>query len=56
MSSHLRKCHHPSSFLCCAAGKLRIMICDMDEIKGTNEKTGANTRESLLCIDYTRKS
>ena len=32
------------------------MICDMKEIKGTNKVTGANTIESLMCIDYTRRS
>eukprot|EP00522_Entomoneis_paludosa_P001599 CAMPEP_0172472656 /NCGR_PEP_ID=MMETSP1065-20121228/68453_1 /TAXON_ID=265537 /ORGANISM="Amphiprora paludosa, Strain CCMP125" /LENGTH=189 /DNA_ID=CAMNT_0013230807 /DNA_START=114 /DNA_END=683 /DNA_ORIENTATION=+ len=36
--------------------KYRIMICDMDTVKGVNEKTGANTYESLMCIDYYRKS
>jgi uncharacterized protein YjbI with pentapeptide repeats len=34
----------------------RIMICDMNEIKGTNKVTGVNSRESLMCIDYTRRS
>ena len=37
--------------------KLRIMICDMDDIiKGTNPKTGVETFDSLLCSDYNRKS
>lgn len=36
--------------------KYRIMICDMDSVKGTNGKTGANTYESLMCIDYYRNS
>jgi len=37
-------------------GSLRIVICDMPEIKGTNEKTGVKARESLMCEDYMYKS
>ena len=29
--------------------KLQIMICDMDELKGTNEATGNDSRRSILC-------
>lgn len=36
--------------------KLRIMLCDMDELKGTNPVTGVETQESVLCTDYTRRS
>lgn len=29
--------------------KLRIMICDIDELKGTNPVTGVDSRHSILC-------
>lgn len=29
--------------------KLQIMICDMDELKGTNPVTGVDSRRSILC-------
>ena len=29
--------------------KLQIMICDMDELKGTNPVTGVDSRASILC-------
>ena len=29
--------------------KFRIMICDMDELKGTNTVTGADSRASFYC-------
>mmetsp|Transcript_6294 Transcript_6294/g.8192 ORF Transcript_6294/g.8192 Transcript_6294/m.8192 type:complete len:216 (+) Transcript_6294:109-756(+) len=36
--------------------KLRIMICDMDELKGTNPVTGVESRDTCFCTDYTRFS
>ena len=32
-------------------GKLRIMICDMPEIKGVNPVTGVDSRDSIMCTD-----
>ena len=28
------------------------MICDMDEIKGTNPVTGVASKDSVMCTDY----
>lgn len=36
--------------------KLRIMICDMPEIKGANPTTGADSRDSLMCTDISYSS
>lgn len=44
------------SYLSILLGKFRIMICDMDELKGTNPVTGVASRDSILCTDYTRFS
>jgi hypothetical protein len=38
------------------SGKLRIMICDMPEIRGQNKVTGADSKDSLLCTDINYKS
>ena len=32
------------------------MLCDMDELKGTNPVTGVASKDSILCTDYTRFS
>ena len=32
-------------------GKLRMMICDMDEMKGKNAVTGADSRDSIFCTE-----
>jgi hypothetical protein len=36
--------------------KYRIMICDMDELKGKNPVTGADSRESIQCTDFSHRS
>lgn len=36
--------------------KLRIMLCDMDELNGKNPVTGVETQNSVMCTDYNRKS
>ena len=27
------------------------LVCDREDVKGTNSVTGADTRESLMCLD-----
>ncbi len=34
-----------------STGKLRIMICDIKELKGVNPETGADSRGSIFCDD-----
>lgn len=29
--------------------KTQILVCERDDVKGTNPNTGADTRESLMC-------
>mmetsp|Transcript_32834 Transcript_32834/g.49527 ORF Transcript_32834/g.49527 Transcript_32834/m.49527 type:complete len:215 (+) Transcript_32834:128-772(+) len=36
--------------------KLRIMICDMDELKGKNPVTGVDSKDSIQCTDIMYKS
>ena len=38
-------------FLPLTPGILRVMICDMPEIKGTNPSTGADSKDSIMCTD-----
>jgi uncharacterized protein YjbI with pentapeptide repeats len=35
---------------------LRVMICDMDELKGKNPVTGADSRDSIKCTEINYKS
>lgn len=36
--------------------KYRIMICDMDELKGKNPVTEVDSKDSIRCTDYIYKS